>query len=227
MKNVYTVNESIASIYRNLYGVNVKVVRNVPLLDEAFKPKSRSELGLPIDRKIIVMQGSFIDPDRGGMEAVDAMKYLNVALLLVIGEGRDIQNMKTLVNENGLEDKVKFLPRLAYLELKQYTANSDLGLSLDKSVHLNYTYSLPNKLFDYIHAGVPVLITELPELNRVMDEFEIGMFAKTLEPKQLAVQMHLALTSGKRENWKLNLTLAKKKFNWQREEEVLKEIYSN
>jgi hypothetical protein len=158
LKDVYTVNQSIADIYTEQYGVNVKVVRNIPELNPLENVKSREELGLPIDKKVLLLQGAYIDPDRGGVELVQAMQYVEDALLLIIGSGRDIDNIKTLIKDLNLSEKVRVYPKLPYDELRQYTANADLGLSLDKPLHLNYTLSLPNKLFDYIHAGTPVLV---------------------------------------------------------------------
>jgi len=79
LKDVYTVNESIAAIYRKQYGVDVKVVRNIPELNPLNYIKTRAELGLPEDKKILLLQGAYIDPDRGGVELVKAMQYVRHA----------------------------------------------------------------------------------------------------------------------------------------------------
>lgn len=225
LKDVYTVNESIATIYRNQYGVDVKVVRNIPLLKPLLQEKSRLEIGLPEDKKIILLQGAYIDPDRGGVELVRAMEYLENVLLLIIGSGRDIARIKSLITELHIEDKVRILPKLPFDELRQYTALVDLGLSLDKPLHLNYTYSLPNKLFDYIHAGTPVLVSDLPELRRVVANYKVGMLAEKVEPLYLAECIKYALYHESYAEWKENCVLAREELNWQRESRVLREIY--
>lgn len=225
LKDVYTVNESIAAIYRKQYGLDVKVVRNIPELKPLEKIKSREELGLPTDRKILLLQGAYIDPDRGGVELVQAMQYVRHALLLIIGSGRDIERIKSLIGELKLEQKVKVIPKLPFDELRQYTANVDLGLSLDKPLHLNYTLSLPNKLFDYIHAATPVLVSDLPELRRIVTTYKVGMLAERVEPDYLSDCINEALSDSSYNQWKQNCISAREELNWQNESKVLVEIY--
>jgi glycosyltransferase involved in cell wall biosynthesis len=227
LKYVYTVNESIAEIYRKLYNTDVKVVRNIPLLNPIRNKRSRHELGLPEDKKIILLQGAFIDPDRGGKELVESMQYVNGALLLIIGSGREIETLKRLVVTLGLDDKVWIKGKMPFEELRQFTANADLGVSLDKPLHLNYTLSLPNKLFDYIHAGTPVIVSDLPELRRVVSEYEVGLIVPSVEPKIVAEYISKALAHEHYERWKSNCLKARESLNWQHESEVLQKIYSN
>jgi glycosyltransferase involved in cell wall biosynthesis len=225
LKDAYTVNQSIADIYTELYGVNVKVVRNIPELNPLTTVKSREELGLPADKKILLLQGAYIDPDRGGVELVQAMQYVNDALLLIIGSGRDIENIKALIVQLDLSQKVRVLPKLPYEELRQYTALVDVGLSLDKPLHLNYTLSLPNKLFDYIHAGTPVLVSDLPELRRIVTTYKVGALAEKVEPVYLGARINEVLQSPEYAQWKQNCLTARNELNWQHESRVLKEIY--
>ncbi|MFM7726102.1 MAG: glycosyltransferase, partial [Flavobacteriales bacterium] len=118
LKHVITVNETIAGIYRSLYHVPVRVVRNVPPLREMPLPVSRAELGLPEQQRIIILQGAYIDPDRGGMEAALSMEFLPNALLLIIGSGRDVPNIQRLVEEKKLQDRVRFISKLPFQELQ-------------------------------------------------------------------------------------------------------------
>jgi glycosyltransferase involved in cell wall biosynthesis len=225
LKRVYTVNESIATIYRNLYHTDVKVVRNIPVLNPLTSIKTRSELGLPADKKIILLQGAYIDPDRGGMELVEAMQWVEGSLLLIIGSGRDIQNIESKVIQLHLEHKVKMFGKMPFDELRQFTANADLGVSLDKPLHLNYTLSLPNKLFDYIHAGVPVLVSNLPELKRIVDTYHVGMVVEKVEPQIIAEKINHVFAHPEYAAWKMNCLQARETLNWQNESKVLHEIY--
>ncbi len=227
LKYVYTVNESIAAIYRSKYQVNVQVVRNIPMLNPLQKIKSRSELGLPSDKKIILLQGAYIDPDRGGAELVHAMSRIENVLLLIIGSGREIEVLKELVRTLSLEEKVRIFPKMPFEDLRQYTANCDLGLSLDKPLHLNYTLSLPNKLFDYIHAGIPVLVSDLPELRRIVLENNIGRITPAVEPTILADEITKTLSHTDFELWKKNCLVAREKLNWQSESKVLHSIINS
>jgi glycosyltransferase involved in cell wall biosynthesis len=226
LSHVYTVNESIASIYRKQYHVPVQVVRNVPEYKPMSSVKSRSELQLPEEKPLLILQGAFIDPDRGGRELVEAMQYLPGVHLLIVGSGRDMPAIDAMIAELNLGDRITRLPRLPYEELRHYTANADIGLSLDKPVHLNYTYSLPNKLFDYLHAGIPVIASDLPELRRIVGEYQVGMLLSDITPHSIAAAVTSALASSDLNKWKANAREAARELNWQNESEVLRQIYS-
>lgn len=160
----------------------ITVVRNIPMPIELGPLPTRAELGLPEDRFILVMQGSGINVQRGGEEAVLAMRELPGALLLLIGGGDAWPVLKRMVQEHGLQDRVRMLPRMPYQQMMQYTRNADLGLSLDKDTNLNYRYSLPNKLFDYFRAGIPALVTDLPEVAGIVRRYRAGEVLPTPEP---------------------------------------------
>lgn len=226
LKHIITVNETIAGIYRALYHVPVHVVRNVPLLRNEVVHASREALGLPTDKRIILLQGAYIDPDRGGMELALSMEFLPSALLLIIGSGRDLHNIKRIVEEKNLHNRVRFIAKLPFQELQQYTAIADVGVSLDKPLHLNYAYSLPNKLFDYIHAGLPVLVSDLPELRRVVETYKIGAVVRHVEPQEIAASLQRMFDGGELGEWRKNAIHAAQELNWQREQEVVRSVYS-
>ena len=225
LKHVITVNETIAGIYRALYHVSVHVVRNVPMLRTEMVRARRTELGLPSDKRIILLQGAYIDPDRGGMELAQSMEFVDGALLLIIGSGRDLENIKRVVEDRKLHDRVTFISKLPFAELQRYTAVADVGVSLDKPLHLNYAYSLPNKLFDYIHSGLPVLVSNLPELRRVVDSYKIGMVVSRVEPQEIASSLKQMFESGRLESWRKNALMAAQELNWQNEQEVIRKVY--
>jgi glycosyltransferase involved in cell wall biosynthesis len=225
LKNVYTVNESIASIYRQLYKVDVRVVRNMPR--KLLRPHvSRCSRQLPKDKTIFLLQGAYIDPDRGAAEAVEAMAFVDNALLLIIGSGRALDELKQIVSTKNLQDRVWFFGKMPASELRDYTACADFGLSLDKPLHENYRLSLPNKLFDYIHAGVPVLVSALPELERIIHSYNVGWIIDDITPEKVADAMNRAVSSSERAQFKANCLRAAEELNWEKEEEVLRSIYS-
>jgi glycosyltransferase involved in cell wall biosynthesis len=227
LKHVITVNNTIADIYRNLYGVPVEVVRNVPQLRSMNSFATRGKLHLPEDKRIVLLQGAYIDPDRGGMELALSMELLDDTLLLIIGSGRDLDNIKREVAKRNLTDRVRFIPKLPFQELQHYTAVADVGVSLDKPVHLNYAYSLPNKLFDYIHAGLPVLVSDLPELKRIIEEYNVGVVVSKVEPREIAQSLRYMFNDELLTAWKKNALSAAQILNWQREQQVLHRIYSS
>ena len=87
LKLVFTVNDSIAGLFEEEYGIRPLVLRNVPMYNRIIEPRDRKSLGLPEDKTIIIIQGSGINIDRGAEEATEAMQYLDNCLLLVIGGG--------------------------------------------------------------------------------------------------------------------------------------------
>lgn len=220
-----TVNESIADLFRQEYGIEVKVVRNIPPLYTPAVIKSREELDLPVDRPVILLQGSGINIHRGAEEAVQAMAYIDHALLLIIGGGDVMPVLKKMSRELNLTSKVKFLPRLPFEELFQYTSRCDLGLTLDKDNNLNYRYSLPNKLFDYIHAGLPVLATPLPEVKKIIEQYKVGEFVDQVTPENLARKiLSLLQDREKLKKYRENCFLAREQIHWGHEKLILLQI---
>lgn len=221
LKAVTTVNQSIAEIYTKKYHVEVKVLRNVPEFQEDFKVSSRASLGLDEKKYIAILQGAFLDVDRGTLEAVEAFKLLpDLFQLLLIGAGEEHEKAKKLVQEERLEKKIIIKDKLPYLQLKAYTAAADLGLTLDKGLYFNYLYSLPNKIFDYVHAGIPVLATDLPEVGRVVKEEGIGRCVPECEP-QLIADTILQMEKEGKEKYRSALKKAQAKFYWQEEIKVV------
>jgi glycosyltransferase involved in cell wall biosynthesis len=222
-----TVNDSIAKILGEQYGVTFRVVRNVPERYTPAERKTRAELGLPENKKIIILQGSGINVRRGAEEAVMAMKHLDIpAVLLIAGSGDVIPELKKIAAKEQLQDKILFKNKMPYAELMAHTAVCDLGLTLDKGDNLNYLYSLPNKLFDYIQAGIPVLATDLPEIRNVVEKYQVGEITESTEPVYLAQKIKYCLTDmEKRMTWQKNTTFAAEICCRSNEEHVLRDLY--
>jgi len=226
LTDVITVNESIAGLYEKKYGIKLNVVRNIPRTVSPVEVKSRKELGLPDDRKIVLMQGAGINIQRGAEESIEAMKYVEGAILLIIGSGDVIGQLRKMSEMPGLNGKVMFLPKMPYTELMQHTRVADIGLTLDKDTNINYRYSLPNKLFDYIHAGIPVLASRLPEICRIVEGYNVGLICENHDPAEIARMINLMLNDEtSRADWKVNLRKAASELTWENEENVLKSVY--
>ena len=221
IKYTYTVCNSIAKIYNEKYGTDFKVVRNIPVAIETPITKRKNST------KIILYQGA-INIGRGLEQAILAMKFIDNAKLIIAGDGDIKSLLESLVEREKLLNKVEFTGRLTIEELAKLTPQADLGLSIEEDLGLNYRFALPNKLFDYIRAQVPVLVTNLPEMAAIVNQYKIGEITSTLEPEQLADKIKDALfNKTKRELWQKNLIFAAKELTWEKEEKILVEIYSS
>jgi glycosyltransferase involved in cell wall biosynthesis len=228
LKYMFTVNESIAGLYNSEFGTEVKVMRNLPLKKKLPVKVSRKDLGLPEEKNIILLQGAGINIDRGVEEAIQAMQYIDNALLLIIGGGDAITGLKTLVNELQLNDKIRFISKLPFEELVQYTIQADIGLTLDKDTNINYRYSLPNKLFDYIHAGIPILASPLIEIKKIIEQYKVGECIESHEPTELARRIQSMLADRTKLNlYKENTHRAKEELCWDNEKKILVEVVNS
>ena len=226
LKHIITVNQSIAKLYKEEYNKDLRIIRNVPNKVEALKLKSKSELNIVEDKDIIITQGAGININRGIEELVEAMQYLNDVCLIIIGDGDIIPQLKKRVLELKLEKSIIFKGRMPYQEMMQYTQHAKLGITIDKDTNTNYKYSLPNKLFDFIHAGIPILASKIIEVEKIIKKYQIGLFINNHEPTHIANQIKYALDNKElMSEWKSNTTLANKELNWEIEENTLKDLY--
>jgi glycosyltransferase involved in cell wall biosynthesis len=224
----FTVNQSIANLLEERYGHSFLVLRNVPLaLRSAELNLSRKDFGLPEDAFIVILQGSGINVQRGGEELVESMALLPESIHLIIaGSGDVYDSLKRQSQEAGLKDRVHFLGRMPYSRLMQLTACCNLGVSLDKPLSVNYTFSLPNKLFDYMHAGIPSVCSDLPEVGRMVREYGTGLLIQEVTPREIASTLlklyeNKALMAELRENCKKAAII----LNWENEKRVLLEAF--
>jgi glycosyltransferase involved in cell wall biosynthesis len=226
LQTVYTVNQSIADIYTQKYKKNVRVVRNISPTWNTDRIPSRKELGLPENQFLVILQGAGINVDRGAEEAVEAMKLLTDVTLLIVGSGDVIDTLKKMVQTHELQDKVHFFGKRPYAEMMAFTSHADLGLTLDKPTSDNYRYSLPNKVFDYIHAETPIIGTNLIEVAHVITTHQVGTVIDELTPEALARAIrHYQEHPDLLQTQKANCRVAAATENWEKEREVLKQIY--
>ncbi|MBK7965577.1 MAG: glycosyltransferase [Bacteroidetes bacterium] len=231
LKYAYTVNSSIAQLYEDEYQIKFKVIRNMPEVKFQIRTDLdiiKRELRLPQDKSIIILQGAGINIQRGAEEAVEAMQFVENAILLIVGSGDVIPALKLKVVELQLNEKVIFEPKKSPSELMLYTLCADLGLSLDKDTNLNYRFSLPNKIFDYIQAGVPILASDLPEVKKIIEGYDIGFITPDHQIKTIANLMNkMIYEKEKRLTWQKNLKIASQELNWNHEKNKLLLIFNS
>jgi glycosyltransferase involved in cell wall biosynthesis len=218
LQNVITVSDSIKNHYHNLYGISAIVIRNIP------KIKKISQRNFEIDakgKKVILYQGS-VNIGRGIELMIDTMTLLDEYLFIVIGDGDILEQLNEKVSNLSLHNKVKFLGKKTPEELKELTPNATIGMSLEEDLGLNYRYALPNKIFDYLHANVPVIVADLPEMRSLIKKHPIGEILIERTPKTLAETI-INMTNI---SYEKELKTAKKELNWSKEKEKLISIFS-
>ena len=223
LKHCITVNQSIADYFLEKYNTPFTVVRNIPEKTAGFELKSRQELGLPPAKKIIILQGAGINIDRGAEELVKAMVFVD-AHLYIIGGGDVFPYLKKLITELNLNNKVTIKDKIPKSELMNYTCNADIGVSIDKDTNLNYHFSLPNKIFDYFHAGIPILASNLPEIKTLINHYNIGCLIDNHNPEHIAEKLNFMLNSEEYELWKANTVKAASENTWENEKKQLSGI---
>jgi glycosyltransferase involved in cell wall biosynthesis len=217
LKNVITVSNSIKNHYLNLYGVSATVVRNIPKIQK-IDPK---EFDVNTDEKKIILYQGAVNIGRGIELMIDTMPLLDKYLFIVIGDGDILKELKEKVKLQNLNNKVKFLGKKSPEELKKLTLSASIGMSLEEDLGLNYRYALPNKVFDYLHANIPVIIADLPEMRALIEKYSIGEILTERSPEVLAKIIKQMTTKS----YKKELAMAKEKLNWSKEKKKLTSIF--
>jgi glycosyltransferase involved in cell wall biosynthesis len=227
LKFVMTVSEPIANHYEEIYGVAPLVVRNVSRNADHITPFTRKELGVASDDFLLITQGTGINIDKGAEELINALNTNDGVCLLIVGSGDVLDQLKSHVKKLEMGDRIKFIPTVPWETLIRYTKVADAGMCLEKDTNLNYRYSLPNKLFNYIAAGIPVIASDLPETGKIIREYNIGVIIDRVTPLSISDAIsELKENPLKLEELRKNSIKASGKLNWNKESEKVKELYS-
>lgn len=214
----YTVCDSIANYYQEKYQTHFEVFKNLPR-------RKKLEIGQfnfdTKNKKIILYQGA-INIGRGLELLIETMKYLDNHLFIIIGNGDIFQQLQEKVYLKKLEQKVFFLGKMSPESLHKITPLAHLGISIEEDLGLNYRFALPNKIFDYIQAEVPILISDLPEMKQVVLEYKVGEIVTNRNPKELAIQIEMLLEK----DFSSELKKAKNELIWENQEERIVEFFN-
>ncbi len=214
-----TVGETLAAVFQERYGVPFEVVRNVP-----FKSDSSGAKAKPWKENqtfILLYQGA-LNEGRGLEEIIGAMTQLPEVELWLAGEGDLSDELREKVRELALEEKVHFLGKLKPDELSKITPQAWLGLNLLKNSGLSYYYSLANKAFDYIQAGLPSLSMDFPEYRRLDEQYHVFYLLKELSESAIAeAVLHLKKERALYEKLAGNCQKAAGHLTWENEEKRL------
>jgi len=224
-----TVNESIQQELVQRYRISSPVViRNCPDMEAVSVPgtRIRDALHLSSQEFVILYQGGFA-PNRGLETLLDAMRCIPEGSLVMMGWGRLEQPLRDQAEAMGLLDRrIFFIPPVTQAELLLWTSSADVGVIPYRAVGLNNYYSLPNKLFEYIAAGLPVAASQFPELKRIIETYHVGL---TFDPEDTASMADAVTTllgdAPLRETMRVNAREAARELNWGCEETKLLALY--
>ena len=227
---VITVNPSIASELERRYGVrDVKVVYNAERLlnIEPISRRFHEAFGLAADKKVLLLQGG-LSAGRNLDVLVDSMRHVknSSVVLVILGEGLLLRDLQNRVQVRGLIGKVYFHPAVPQSALLALTATADAGVIPYQATCLNNYFCTPNKLFEFISAGLPILASDLPEIRKMVDGQQIGLAGDTRTPEKLAALIDDFFSNDQRfALWKSNLAAARKRICWEEQGKELVEIY--
>jgi len=244
LRYIYTICDSFCDLYRKDYNKELRAVRNVPYLAPvqgglrggaggpgntvAAMPEEIESRLPPSDKYFLLFQGAGINPERGVEELVQAMEHLDPTRfhLLIIGGGDIFSLIEHMVYDKGLTDRITILPKVPFEVLRSITKRAHLGLSLDKPTNINHIYGLPNKIFDYLHSGVPVLVSRLVELEKIVDKYQVGAFIENHEPAHIAARIREIFDYPEQMAiWRENTERVRQELNWEQEGRIVVEIF--
>jgi glycosyltransferase involved in cell wall biosynthesis len=212
----YTVSDGIAAEFRKRYGVNYETIRNLPVLE----PLATVEPGEPF----ILYQG-WVNEARGLEWLVPAMQWVN-SKLVICGDGNFMVQLKKLIAEQKLENKIELTGMLLPETLRKFSQTAKIAVAVPEKQGLNQWLALPNKFFDYVHAGLPQVTVNYPEYQRLNKQYEVAVLLDDLSPKRIAAALNNLLEDTVLYNrLKENCLKARMELCWQEEEKKLLRFY--
>lgn len=214
----YTVSEGIAEEFQRRYGVKYEVVRNMSRLREFDEQ--------PSPEKFLLYQGA-VNEARAFEQLIPALKYIN-SKLVVCGDGNFMGKLKELIKENNAGNKVELKGMLTPDELWTISQKATIGLGVAENTGINQYLALPNKFFDYIHAGLPQVAMNFPEYQKTNRRFEVAILLDDITPERIAEAVNNLLHNAVLyQRLRQNCLQARQLLNWQQEEKKLLDFYQS
>ncbi|MBO9700885.1 MAG: glycosyltransferase [Sporocytophaga sp.] len=216
VKYSYTVSEGVKRIFEERYpGVNFSLIRNLPLY-------------MPVDpdtskEKYIVYAGA-VNEGRGIEQMLNAMPEINCSLY-ICGDGEMFESLKAKAKDMNLDGKVKFLGYVEPEKLKEIIRKAYAGVLLLENRGASYYYSLANKFFDYMMAGIPQVTINFPEYKHLNDVYSFALLIDLKHEEIVKAFNRLLNEPALYDEIKENAMKARKVFNWEKESEALIDFY--
>lgn len=215
---VFTVSESIARALARDYRIETPdVVHNAPPAEQApsLEPVVPLRSLVPSPERPIVLHLGLMKAHRGGGTLVRAMSRVPDANLVFLGHGPEKEALQQLAAKKGLSDRVHFLDPVPPDRIRETIRSADLGVSMLEDTCLNHRFALPNKFFDYIHAGLPILASDLDEMRRIVERFTLGETVSAKDPDAVGRFIQSMLDRSSASPWTPGLARAAETFSWE------------
>jgi glycosyltransferase involved in cell wall biosynthesis len=231
--HIITVNESIAGILSKRYCVmKPSVITNTPILKKEILRVGqvnllRKEIGIADTRRVLLYVGA-ISINRGIENVIRCIKLLPECHLVLMGYGDDAykKQLMTIAHECGVADCFSFFGPVPSDQVTVYAAGADLGIAAIMNVCLSYYFCSPNKIFEYLQAGIPIIASDFPELRKIIHTYGIGATFNPEDPADIARAARQILDNpGEIDAMRRRLSKAALRHNWSIESKKLHKIY--
>ncbi len=216
---VVTTGELDSEYLVKLYGLkNTLVQRNLPKYRIDFQPVNLyDKFKIPRGNKILIYQGVILE-GRGLPHIISAMDFLAGFSLVIAGGGMMSERYKNIAAKGKSADRIIFTGPVEYKKLLNYTASADLGICLIENISFSYYYALPNKMFEYMMTGTPALISNMPQMKKIVETYKTGVVTEMNSPEETAEEIKKIFASEMMfKQYKANCFNAARELNWENE----------
>jgi glycosyltransferase involved in cell wall biosynthesis len=218
-----TVNESLLEYFHGFYDIRKGIsIMNLPKNEDTSVKESmnyRELFSWALDSRIVIYQGQ-LNEGRGLKILIDSFKELSETYkLIILGNGPLKPFLIDKVNQLNLNNRIRFIDTVPLCDLPSYTLGADIGVNLLESFNLSKKLASPNKLFEYIHAGIPVVASNSPENLKVFKKYSIGQMTNNFS-NEIAFTIQ-SINNLDKESLKTELLEAKKFYTWENQEVLL------
>lgn len=172
----YTVCQSIAEAFEKEFGVCYSVIRNLP---------RQNRIQTDTKREPFLLYQGAVNKGRGLDQLLEAMEQIEIPLVIA-GDGNAMKDIRHWITQNNLSGKVTLTGMLEPEALRSFTDRALIGINPFQRHGLNQYFSLANKFFDYIQAGLPQVTMNYPEYARINGQFEVAVLINDLSPESIA-----------------------------------------
>ncbi|WP_299949000.1 glycosyltransferase family 4 protein [uncultured Ruegeria sp.] len=233
-----TVSPSIAEYYSRRFKNRPTLIFNVPEIDPEFLCDLDEQVvdslcirvnsGIAKDKPLIVFTGGVQSAHRGLDKVLEALVMLPDVYLVALGprHKRDDKWLLDIAQDLGVADRVKLLPPVSAADVPVAIKSADVAICPIQDASLSYRFSMPNKLFEAAFAGLPICVSDLPDMRDFVDKLGLGRSMDQTDPQSIAMALRDVLEQPER--FKLATDMAERlwaEYSWAAQTNKLKTLY--